>query len=119
MRIELDIGHARFVRALAQEVSSKRDVGLRILSVLAVEVSQGRGAIGILGNASWLTEKGFGLRDGGGADLQLVKLVGVHLDARGRVDTGRENEGDGDGRQSLLHDVSPVVVKRERVQALG
>lgn len=96
------------MRALAEEASSKRDVGLRILSVLAVEVSQGRSAIGILRDASWLPEKSLSLRDGGGADLQLVKLVGVHLDARGRVDTGRENEGDGDGRQNLLHDGSPV-----------
>lgn len=100
------------MRALAEDVAKQGDVGLRVLSVLAVEVRQGRGAIGVLGNAGGLPKQGFGLSDGGRANVELVKLVGVHLDARGRIDTGRENEGEGngDGRQNLLHHVSPVVV---------
>lgn len=105
--IELNIGHARFVRALAKYVAEKGDVGLRILSVLTVEVRQGRGAIGVLGDASWLPKQCFGLGDGANTRMELVNLAGVHLHARGRVDAGTEQAGRKHGENDLPHGVSP------------
>jgi len=103
--IELDIRHARIVRALTKHVAEEGDVGLRILSVLAVEVRQSRGAIGVLGNARGLSKQRFCLGDSADTRVKLVKLAGVHLDARGRVDAGREQAGNQQSENDLPHGV--------------